>query len=879
MGSNPKAAAKKEEPMDMMEQYRAIKGQYPDALLLFRFGDFYEMFETDAEVAARDLHLTLTSRSLGRGGGRVPMCGVPHYRLETYVARLVRKGHKVAICEQLEESQRARGLIQRDVIRVVTPGTHFEYGEGEGVLAALLPQGGELGLALLQLATGEFLVAETDAVELPSLLARFRPKEVLLPEGEETGPMARSLGPATEFLTRRPREAFAPEQALPTLSARFDLPTLGLPEGSLGLLAAGALFAYARETQMGFLPHVKAPRPYRGKDYLSLDPQVQRNLELVENSLEGTAEGSLLSVLDGTRTGMGRRCLRSWLLHPLLSLEEIRGRQEAVEELLTRPGMRSGLRELLAKVFDIERLTSRITSEIARPRDLISLKLSLVPLPPLQRTLAPAASPLLQRLHQGMDPLEDVHGEIERVLLDEPKIVTREGGLIREGVAAELDELQEIQHNGHLWLSRLEAEERERTGIPNLRVGFNRVFGYYLEVTRSHLKAVPLDYTRRQTLTSAERFITQRLRELEERILSAAEKANQLEYELFCRLRERTAGQAERLRRTAEAVGQLDVLCALAEVAARRGWVRPQVDAGQEIEIREGRHPVVERQGSFVPNDLQLGPTHPLLIVTGPNASGKSTFVRQAALLVLLAQMGSFIPAERARIGLVDKIFTRIGAADSLARGLSTFMVEMKETAAILRNATGRSLVILDEVGRGTGTADGICIAQAVVEALAAVRSRTLFTTHYHELAQLAGQLEGIANARLEVREEEGDVAFLYKVVPGISQKSYGIHVARLAGLPDPVVERAQALLQEHEGRKEDRERGPRAGNGGDDPGHPRPLAPGSGPGQALEERLRRIDPLRTTPFDALLLLAELKDLVLDSGPKGRAERKDDKPF
>lgn len=880
---------------DMLEQYRRIKAKYQDAILLFRFGDFYEMFEEDAEVAAKDLHLVLTSRSLGKGGERVPMCGVPHFRLDTYIARLVGKGHKVAICEQLEEAKPGRGLIRRDVIRVVTPGTHFEFGEGEGVLAALLPpvcgrdeKGGRFGFALLQLSTGEFLVAEADAMELPSLFARFRPKEVLLPEGGEAILRERCPWLSTaSFMTTRSQETFSQEQAISTLAAHFGTPSreregwgVDFSDGDLGLLAAGALLAYAKETQMGFFPHVKVPRPYRGKDYVFLDPHTQRNLELVESALEGIGseaairgwgsrpgdverkiEGSLLAILNVTLTGMGRRRLKYWILHPLRSLEEIRRRQDAVEELVLKPGIRSSLRELLAKVFDIERLTSRITSEIAKPRDLISLKVSLLPFPQLRRLLGEMKAPLLQELHEMLDPLEDVWGEIERVLLDEPKAMAKEGGLIRDGVSKELDALREIQRSGHEWLSRFEAKERERTRISNLKVGFNKVFGYYIEVTKSQLKSVPPDYTRRQTLTGGERFVTQKLREFEGKILSAAEKANQLEYQLFCELRAWTASQADRLRRTAEALGVLDTLASLAEVAAKKGWVRPQVDDGYGIWIQEGRHPVVEIHGGFVPNDLHLDETQHLLIVTGPNASGKSTFVRQAALLVLLAQIGSFVPAEKARIGLVDRIFTRIGAADALARGLSTFMVEMMETANILRNATERSFVILDEVGRGTGTADGMSIAQAVVEELAKRRVKTLFTTHYHELAHLALEIEGIANARLEVLEEEGDVAFLYKVVPGVSQKSYGIHVAKLAGLPNPVLQRAQELLRDHEDRKA--EGGDWRHETGDGRSNAVRVSRLRSPVSSLiEERLLQIDPLRTTPFDALLLLAELKELA-----------------
>src|SRR2546422_4384327 len=847
---------------DLMEQYHKVKAQYQDAILFFRMGDFYEMFYDDAAVAARELEIVLTSRPQGKGSERVPLCGVPYHRLEFYLARLVEKGYKVAICEQLEGPQK-RGIIQRDVVRVVTPGTLFETGGNERTLAALFPDREHVGAAFLELATGEFLVAETTWTELPGLLAKLQPQEIVFRAGEQLDGRWHS----SAFVTERPAAEFAAEPALGLIARSFGRGTVEALALSnrRSLIAAGALLAYVKETQRTFLPHLKAPQPYRSEDFVVLDPQTQRNLELVANLLEGTEEGTLFSVLDTTQTRMGRRRLRSWLLHPLLSVEKIRQRQAAIAELVSHHSLRAELRTALSRILDLERLTSRITSAIANPRDLAALHASLAPLPRLRELLSPSTVPLLRALCDAMDPLQDIHAEIQRVLVDEPRALAKEGGIIRVGVSAELDELRAIQTNGSGWLARLEQQERERTGIANLRVGFNKVFGYYLEVTKSNLHAVPQGYLRRQTLVHAERFITDELRRFEEKVLSAADRSRLLEYELFTRPRGQVAAQADRLRQTAEVLGTLDVLCALAEVAAKKGWRRPEVSEEYGVRIIEGRHPVVEAlTGSFVPNDLSLDENTHLLLLTGPNAAGKSTYARQAALLVLLAQIGSFLPAEAAMVGVVDRIFTRVGAADFLARGLSTFMVEMMETANILRHATAKSLVILDEVGRGTGTSDGQAIAQAVAEILAQeVKAKTLFTTHYHELARLAETIPGIANARLEVREDQAEVKFLYKVVPGAAQKSYGVYVARLAGLPPQVVQRAGELLagwQQEKARTalgtggETGDSGERSRSGGYG-ANGRPAA------QTVIERLLQIDPLHTTPLDALLLLAELKKL------------------
>ena len=842
---------------DMMEQYHKVKAQYQDALLFFRLGDFYEMFYDDAAVAARELEIVLTSRPQGRGSERVPLCGVPHHRLESYLARLIEKGYKVAICEQLEGPQKGRGIIQRDIVRVVTPGTLFETSGKERTVTALFSDREQIGAAFLDLVTGEFLVTETTRADLPTLFVKLQPKEIVLKVGDQLDSTV-NLG---TFVTQRPKEEFTAERALELLADSFDRGTIDslILSHRRSLIAAGALLAYVKETQRTFLPHLKAPQPYRSEDFVCLDPQTQRNLELVENILEGTEEGTLFSVLNLTQTRMGRRRLRNWILHPLLSVEHIGQRQEAVAELVVHHSVRTELRTALSQILDLERLTSRLTSAIASPRDLAALHASLVPLPRLRDLLSRCSAPFACSLQDALDPLDDIHAEIQRVLVDEPKALAREGGIIRDGVSAELDELRALQTTGSDWLASFEQQERERTGIPNLRVGFNKIFGYYLEVTKSYLRSVPETYLRRQTLVHAERFVTDELRRFEAKVLSATDRSRVLEHELFSSLREQVARQADRLRQTASTLGTLDVLCALAEVAAKKGWVRPDVSDGYNLCILEGRHPVVEAlTGSFVPNDLRLDKQAHLLLLTGPNAAGKSTYARQTALLILLGQMGSFLPADAATIGVVDRIFTRIGAADFLARGLSTFMVEMMETANILRHATDRSLVILDEVGRGTGTSDGKAIAQAVAENLAReVRAKTIFTTHYHELAQLTDTISGIVNARLEVREDQEEVTFLYKVVPGAAQKSYGLYVAKLAGLPPPVIQRAGELLSGWEHEKEKAPLNPQARRK-----NHREEAQARPADSAVMERLAQLDPLHTTPMEALMLVAELKKLM-----------------
>jgi DNA mismatch repair protein MutS len=861
MPSKPKdsAAAVRLAPTDMMQQYQRIKAQYQEAILLFRFGDFYEMFCEDAERVARELQLVLTSRPQGKGMERVPMCGIPFYRVDSYIARLIGRGYKVAICEQLEEASPAKRLVERGVVRVVTPGTLYEVGEGETFLVALLPAEQRVGVVWLELSTGEFFGTESWPAELPSLFAKFPPRELLLPTGQESWAAGLlSWMPHMPPVTVRELSEFASEHAHAVLQAHFGaerVDAFGFYEGEPVLRAGGALLRYVQETQKEFLPHIKALRPYRPSDFLILDASTQRNLELTESLFDRRPDGSLFAVLDRTVTGMGRRRLKFWVLHPLLSSAEIARRQEAIAELIGSLPLRQGLRARLCSVPDLERLTSRLTSQFARPRDLVALKTSLAALPELDHLLDDAVASFLREIKDQLDPLTDVWERVDRTLFDDPKASPIEGGLIRDGVSAALDEARALMNDSQQALAGLEHQERERTHIQSLKVGFNKIFGYYIEITKPNLKLVPQAYIRKQTVAVGERFITPELQHLEAKILTASEHSKNLEYELFCALRRWVADQGDRLRRVADLLATIDAVVSLAEVAAASGWQRPAVTEDFGLQILEGRHPTVETIGSaFVPNDLELTPERFLLIVTGPNMAGKSTYARQAALLVLLAQIGSYLPAQAAHIGIVDRIFTRVGAADLLARGMSTFMLEMTETAHILGHATSRSLIILDEVGRGTGTADGLAIARAVIEYLVRrVRAKTLFTTHYHEVTTLADTFEAIGNACLQVRDDGSGVSFLYKVLPGVSNHSYGIHVARLAGLPEEVVTRAAAVLADLASL-------PLKPSATADVPLARDDTAASYP---VEERLRRIDPLHTTPFEALQLLHELRELMI----------------
>ncbi len=843
----------------MQEQYNRLKAECGDAFLFFRLGDFFELFDEDAERAAPILEVVLTGREASPGVRR-PMCGVPHHAVDTYAARLLARGYKVAVADQVEDPAEAKGLVRREIVRLLTPGTLTEPGLldtlGDSLLAALA--GGEgLSLAVADASTGSVRVALLDGAE-PEVVAwdelcRLRPREVVVPaEG------------APALAARYAAEAGAVLSAIGGTDLRA-----GAAQEVWGERAAGAppaldlLVSYLSRTLRGGHGELAPPESYRPSAFMGLDAGAQRNLELVERLAGGPADGAtLLGVLDRTVTPMGRRLLRFWVLHPLLETAEIRARQEAVGELARRPLFREGLRAGLRGVVDVERLAVRTAREQCGPRELAALGASLRALPEALGALAGCGAPLLRALLDEADPMVDVGEALGRALVDQPPAAVRDGGVFRTGHDADLDALRTAGGEARRWLAELEGRQRERTGIRSLKVGFNKVFGYYLEVSAANLRAVPADWQRRQTLAGGERFVTPELKALEERILGAEEKALRLEQALFSALRASVAERGGALLQTARAVAALDALAALADVAARRGWVRPLVDHSTDMLVRGGRHPVIDQalgSGRFVPNDLRLGAgSGAFLLISGPNMAGKSTYMRQAALLAILAQIGSFVPAAEARIGVCDRIFTRIGASDDLAGGRSTFMVEMTEVATLLRQATRRSLLLLDEVGRGTGTLDGLSIAWAVAEDVATrLRARTLFATHYHELTALAEALPGAGNVHVAVREEAGQVVFLHRVVEGATDRSYGVAVAALAGVPAPVIGRARQLLQALQSGAALSEAAalPVA----------EAAAHGAGalalpPGAAeLLRRLAGVEVLRTTPLQALDLLAVLQ--------------------
>jgi len=845
----------------MMRQYGELKRRFPDYLLLFRLGDFYELFNDDAHVASRLLQLTLTSRQNG-----VPMAGIPHHAADGYIARLIRAGRKVAVCEQLEEPAKGRKIVRRDVVRVITPGTitdtQFLDGARNNFLLAAHATGAAVGVALVDVSTGDFWVGEepgTGEALLETALLR-RPAEILLAQSAEPGWVARWAPPGIP-VTRVDGGAFGVRAAREVLEAHFggtSLDGLGMGALTAGLQAAGAALAYVRETQGESLAHLTRVQRLVTGEAMLLDPTAVATLELFETAQERTAKGSLFATLDGTTTPMGARLLRQWMLRPLLDREAILRRQEAVAALVDAPAIREALRQRLGGVGDLERLTSRAALGVAHARDLIALRGFLGRLPGLAEELSGLGTPLLATLGEEITPLPDLQKLLEEALEDEPPLVLREGGLIREGWNAELRELKQAARQGKAWIASLEQRERERTGIPSLKVRFNRVFGYAIEVSNTHAARVPADYLRRQTLVGAERYVTAELKEYESRVLGAEERIARLEFELFGQVRAQVATQAAPLLRTARAVGTLDALAGLAAVAHARGYVRPEVDSGFGLEIVDGRHPVLEAAGSpFTPNDARLDPADcQIMILTGPNMSGKSVFMRQVALLTLMAQMGGFVPARSARIGLVDRILTRVGAQDNMARGQSTFLVEMVETASILHHASQRSLILLDEVGRGTSTFDGLAIAWAVTEELheRGRGAKVLFATHYHELTALADRLPRVHNFHVAVREWNDEIIFLHKVRPGGTDRSYGIQVARLAGLPPTVIARAKAILAELE-----RER-----SGLEAAVAPEP--PAGGPAQLglfppahdpLLRELAALDVGAMTPLQALNLLAE----------------------
>ncbi len=886
----------------LMRQYWKIKDRHPGALLLFRMGDFYETFEEDAKIVADVLGITLTKRSNGNADD-VPLAGFPYHALDAHLPKLVQAGYRVAVCEQLEDPKYARKIVKRDVVEVVTPGVAFRDGlltpKQSHFLAAAVwgterKDQGLVGFAFVDATTGEFNVAEVPEARFEELLLTVAPAELLIDKRQKE--RVQKLRGAQWALTPQEDWVFGYDFAYETLLRHFQTHSLkgyGVEDLNLGLIAAGAALYYLGETQKGRVPHVRRIQRYAADDYIALDPETKRNLELV-SSMQGRREGSLIQILDETLTPMGGRLLRSWLVRPLRSVEKIQQRLEAVDALFTGPRLRKALRDELRHVGDLERLAAKVCTGRATPRDLVTLKLTLRQIPPLKQALSDETCETLGKVCDGLMLCTDLVATIGAALVDEPPAKMDAGGYIKKGYSDELDELRGIASSGKETLAKLQADESKRTGIPSLKVGYNRVFGYYLEITNVHKDKVPDDYIRKQTLVNAERYITPALKQYEERILTAEEKMVELETHLFAELRMQVAEAVEPVQRNARFLALLDVFCALAEVAERRGYVRPDVDDSGVLDIEDGRHPVVEEAlpagEAFIPNSVRLDASggedaQQILLITGPNRAGKSVVLRQVGLIVLLAQVGAFVPAARARVGVVDKIFTRVGASDNLAAGESTFLVEMNETANILNNATDRSLVLLDEVGRGTSTFDGLSIAWAVVEYLhehAGVAARTLFATHYHELNALADRLARVHNARVQVQEHDGRVVFLRKLVPGGADHSYGIEVARMAGLPEAVVARAKAVLHHLEAHNvadeiahdTDAVGGQPSGDGAL-PAVKSASAGSVAPAGALPalapvdpilvevmDRLEGLDPERMTPIEALMALAELKRLT-----------------
>jgi len=798
----------------MMRQYKRIREQYPDCMMLFRMGDFYEMFGEDAVLGSKLLDIALTSRNRGKPG-EVPLCGIPYHALEVYLSKLIRKGYKVAICEQVEDPKTAQGVVKRDVVRVVTPGTVVEPGllsdkESSYICSVHIDRDG-VGFAVIDLSTGDFRVTELrgvdSAVALRDEFSRWEPKELVVQERLADSQLVKGLlGEEPKMmLTSLEDWVFEHDYGYRQMIEHFEVHSLdgfGCENKPLAIVAGGALLCQLHKTQKRDLSHITAVEFYSDSAFMQLDEATLRNLEITRSAIDGKRKGSLLWLMDKTETAMGARLLRRWLLHPLINVEAIDQRLDSVAELRDDFLLRDEMRQLLREVRDIERLISRIDLGTANARDLVSLRESLSVLPKLYKALSKASSPLLASLFESADTLADVANTLAEAVVSDPPFTVRDGGMFNDGWDELLDELRSIARDGKKFIAGLEAQERSRTGIQNLKIGYNRVFGYYIEVKKSASDRVPVDYIRKQTLLGAERFATAELKEWEEKVLSADEKIAELEYQLFQALRKSIAQETLRIQKAARAVATMDVLGSFAQVASENRYARPTINDGMSIVVRDGRHPVVEQvylAQEFVPNDVCVDcDSNQILIITGPNMAGKSTYIRQVALIVIMAQTGCFVPASEAQIGIVDKVFTRVGATDFLLRGQSTFMVEMNETANILNNATPRSLIVLDEIGRGTSTYDGLSIAWAVAEYLhntKKVAARTLFATHFHELAELALMLDRVKNFNVSVREWGDKIVFLRKVIPGSADRSYGIQVARLAGLPKRVLARAKEIL------------------------------------------------------------------------------------
>jgi DNA mismatch repair protein MutS len=869
----------------MLRQYHQLKKEHQDAILMFRMGDFYEMFFDDALSASKVLEITLTARGKGTANA-APMCGVPYHAVDAYVARLVRQGFKVALCDQVEDPRKAKGLVRREVVRVVTPGTFHDPAQtasGEhNFLASLILEGEGMGLAYLDLSTGDLTLSELKGgalwENLMDQIELFSPREILVPEGSDLARLIPAALRLKAVVNSAPLWAFSRDsatRALLGLTGAASLAGFGLEDRDLAVRAAGGAIQYLRETQRSDLQHLHRISFYAESDRLVLDATTRRNLEITSNLFNGGAENSLLELLDRTVTPMGSRALRDLLLRPFTRLSQIEPRLDALEAWTRHPLQRARTRESLGRIRDMERLLSRIALKAASPRDFLGLRDSLLALGPLKEAVRGViGSPLISELESRLDPLEGIAGLLASGIAEDPPALLRDGGYIRDGFHPELDRLRSIRRDAHGFLASLEARERQRTGIGSLKVRYNKVFGYYLEVSKSNLGSVPEDYERKQTLVGAERFITPELKNYEEQVVTAQERIDELEAALLEEIRQKVAGEAVAIKSTAVAVAEVDLLAGLAETAMAFGYVRPKLRSDGVLRIRGGRHPVVERLQSdqrFVPNDTDLDPEdRQILIITGPNMGGKSTYLRQVALIVLLAHAGSFVPAAEAEIGIVDRIFCRVGASDNLARGQSTFMLEMQETANILHHATPRSLVILDEIGRGTATFDGLSLAWAVAEFLheePRLRPKTIFATHYHELTELALTLPRVRNCRIAVREWNDEIRFLYRVEEGTADRSYGIQVARLAGLPREVIQRAGEILCNLERNELDREGVPRlAGERARRLSEPAQIQLFAQEPDPVRETLRALRTEEMTPLQALNLLSELKAKL--QGPK-----------
>ncbi len=797
----------------MMKQYLETKKEYQDCILFYRLGDFYEMFFDDALIASKELEITLTGKSCGQEE-RAPMCGIPYHAVDSYLNKMVSKGYKVAICEQVEDPREARGIVKREVIRIATPGTNLNIqaldDTKNNYLVCVTYFPGKIGMSVADVTTGDYYLTEVEDIRrLQDEINKYAPSEVICNEqffvsGYDIEDLKTRLGVSVYSLSPH---YFDEENCRKSLMKHFRVNTLkglGIEDFPVGLIAAGALLQYLYETQKTSLAHFTHIYPYLTSKYMLLDSSTRRNLELIETLREKQKKGSLLGVLDRTRTAMGGRLLRKYIEQPLIDKDKITQRLDAVEDFCKKSVDREEIREYLNTIYDLERLLGKVSYKTANPRDLIAFRNSLSMLPSIKTVLHDFDAPLIQEIRDNMDTLEDIFHLIEDAIVEDPPIAIKEGGIIKEGFHETIDSLKKAKTEGKNWLAALEEEDRERTGIRNLRIKYNKVFGYYFEVTNSYKDLVPEDYVRKQTLANAERYTTPKLKELEDNILNAEDKLFTMEYDLYCEIRDAIAKEIERIQKTARAIARLDVFTSLSFVAERNQYVRPTLNEKGVIDIKEGRHPVVEQMiqnDMFIANDTHLDDQkHCIAVITGPNMAGKSTYMRQVALIVLLTQIGSFVPAKKADIGIVDRIFTRVGASDDLASGQSTFMVEMNEVANILRNATPNSLLVLDEIGRGTSTFDGLSIAWAVIEHISnrkILGAKTLFATHYHELTELEGKMDNVNNYCIAVKEKGDDIVFLRKIVKGGADKSYGIQVAKLAGVPDMVIDRAKEIVEQ----------------------------------------------------------------------------------